>query len=217
MEGLPINITDLVILAVVVISGVFAFVRGFVHEFLAVVAWVGAALATVYGIEYVMPFARRMTTMRAVADIGSGVTIFLIVLIGLTILTRMLAKRVQNSSLNTLDRSLGLLFGVLRGAVLVCLAWLLLSWALPRKDLPDWVVDARSLPLVDQGKNLLVALLPEDLRPGVAPEDDPITPGLEHSFEDLVRPPAKVTGPGDTSGYNEQQRKDMDRLIESSQ
>jgi membrane protein required for colicin V production len=217
MDGLPFNITDLAILVVLVVSGIFAFIRGFVHELLAVVAWIGAGLATVYGYDHVSPLARKLTTMPTVADIGSGVLIFLVVLIGLTILTRMLSKRVQASSLGTLDRSLGLVFGILRGAVLVCLAWLMVTWALPRKDLPEWVIEARSLPLVDQGKNLLLALVPEDMRPRSAPENEDLVPDLGDSFDELVRPPAKVAGPDDPSGYNDDQRKDMERLIESSQ
>ena len=40
MDGAPVNVTDIAVLAVVVVSGVFAFVRGFVHELLAI----GAAL-----------------------------------------------------------------------------------------------------------------------------------------------------------------------------
>ncbi len=59
MDGFPVNITDIGILTVMLISGVFAFVRGFVHEFLAVIAWVGAALATIYGIDLVIPLARQ--------------------------------------------------------------------------------------------------------------------------------------------------------------
>jgi membrane protein required for colicin V production len=217
MEGLPFNFADVAVLAVLLVSGIFAFIRGFVHEALAVVAWIGAALATVHGIDYVIPLARKLTTMQTVADIGSGVLIFLVVLIALTVLTRYLSRRVQASALSTLDRSLGLVFGILRGAVLICIAWLIVSWALPRRDLPEAVIEARSLPLVDQGKDLLLALVPADMRPRAAPANGTPEPDATQSFEQLVRPPAKATGPDDTSGYNDEQRKDMERLIESSQ
>jgi membrane protein required for colicin V production len=217
MEGLPFNFADVAVLAVLLVSGIFAFIRGFVHEALAVVAWIGAALATVHGNDYVIPLARKLTTMQTVADIGSGVLIFLVVLIALTVLTRYLSRRVQASALSTLDRSLGLVFGILRGAVLICIAWLIVSWALPRRDLPEAVIEARSLPLVDQGKDLLLALVPADMRPRAAPANGTPEPDATQSFEQLVRPPAKATGPDDTSGYNDEQRKDMERLIESSQ
>ena len=51
MDGFPINYADLIVFAVIVLSGVFALVRGFVHEFLTLGAWIGAGIATYYGIE----------------------------------------------------------------------------------------------------------------------------------------------------------------------
>ena len=50
------------------------------------------------------------------ADIAAGVAIFLVVLVALSLVTRMLSKRVKDSSLGPLDSSLGLLFGFARGA-----------------------------------------------------------------------------------------------------
>ena len=46
MEAPPINVTDVVIALVILSSGLFAFFRGFVHELLAVVSWIGAGLET---------------------------------------------------------------------------------------------------------------------------------------------------------------------------
>ena len=43
------NAVDLGVLAVIALSAVFAFARGFVREALSIVAWVGAALITLYG------------------------------------------------------------------------------------------------------------------------------------------------------------------------
>ena len=88
---------------------------------------------------------------------------------------------------------------------------------MPRRDLPDMIVEARSLPLVEQGKDLLITLLPEEMQPAEVQESEAQVPRLEHSFEDLVRPRAKVAGPDEPTGYNDRQRKDMERLIESSQ
>ncbi len=46
MEAAPINVTDVVVALVILISGLLAFFRGFVHELLAVLSWIGAGLAT---------------------------------------------------------------------------------------------------------------------------------------------------------------------------
>ncbi len=146
----------MVIALVILSSGLFAFFRGFVHELLAVISWIGAGLATLYGFPYLQPRVRELITVPLIADMTAGVAIFLIALIMLSILTRILSRRVRASALGPLDRSLGLVFGFLRGAVLVCVAWLL-----PREDHPEWITEAKLRPLVARGSVLLVGLLPE--------------------------------------------------------
>ncbi len=60
-------------------------------------------------------------------------------LIVLSIITHLIARRVRRSHLGALDRSLGMVFGLLRGAILVCVAWLALAWTVPRDDYPTWL------------------------------------------------------------------------------
>lgn len=221
MESTPVNVTDLAVIAVIVVSGIFAFVRGFVHELLAIGAWIGAAVVTIFFLPYVLPYARQIIAVELAADISAGVALFLFVLIALSVLTHWLARRVRESSLGALDRSLGLVFGLLRGAVIVCLAWIALLWAIPRQDHPDWITEARTRPLVEQGAEVLIGLLPEGTLPAFATESRGT---LGQPFEDLVHPGvapgldrAKDALPGGRSGYNEQDRKDMQRLFDASQ
>ncbi len=217
MDDFGINVADLAVIAVVVISGIFALVRGLVHEILAVGAWIGAAIATLYGFPRFQPYVRDLITIQWVADIVAGVAIFLVVLILLNIVTHMIARRVRLSNLGALDRSLGLVFGLARGAALVCVAWLALSWAVPRQDYPTWLLEARSLPLVEEGARLLVDLLPNNLRPLSLPGMDDSAAAVSRAFETLVNPAPKGAGPGERSGYKDQERKDLLRLLETSQ
>lgn len=229
MDGFPINIVDLAIVVVVVVSGVFAFVRGFVHEALAIGAWIGAAIVTVAGLPLALPYARELISVQIIADVVAGVAIFLVVLVALSILTHLLARRVRESSLGALDRSLGFVFGLLRGAVIICLAWIALSWLLPRAEHPIWIQEARALPLVERGATMLISLVPEDLMPEV-PERTETGETLEklQNFEELITPKAgqagtaegaggEEAGPDDGSGYNQLERKELQRLIDSSQ
>ncbi|MGA0394649.1 MAG: CvpA family protein, partial [Rhodospirillales bacterium] len=62
MDSLPVNATDLVIFVVLLISALLAFARGFVHELLSIVGWIGAIFATIYGYPYLKPFARDLIT-----------------------------------------------------------------------------------------------------------------------------------------------------------
>lgn len=216
MENLPVNITDIAVIVIIAISAVAALIRGFVHEMLSMVSWIGAGIATAYGIEYVIPYARELTTIQPLADIGAGVTIFVIVLIILSLGTRMISKRIQDSSLGALDRSLGVLFGLARGALLVCIAWLGITIAVPREDLPEWLTEARSLPLIEAGAAWIEAYIPEDMLPEQLPEQTDLTDQYINNVYQLI-PKPKDTPQDEESGYKDGERKDLQRLIESAQ
>lgn len=222
MSDLPINLIDIVVLAVLAVSALFAFMRGFVHEVLAIAAWVGAALATLYGFTYVQPAARGIIAIDLLADILAGVAIFLVVLVLLAILTRLVASRVQKSSLGALDRSLGLVFGLARGAVIVALAWLVLTWTIPEpQERPDWIQEAKSRRLVEAGADVLVMVLPAEWRGegeaavGTARGEAERARALRDTFETLSQPLPGMDAPEETKGYKDQARDEMDRLIES--
>ncbi len=218
MDALPLNAADLLVIAVIAVSGLLAFVRGLVHEVLALGAWIGAGLATYLGIDRVIPFARSLTEAQALADVGAGAAVFLAVLIALSIVTRILVKQIRKSSLGPLDRSLGLLFGLARGALIVAVAWLVMTWAYQEEPLPGWVAEARSLPLVEEGARALYEALPEGLRPEDLPPALETVEGLKDiTFDDLDSPPAKSTGQDEQSGYNSDTRKGLDNLFQQNQ
>ncbi len=220
MEAPPINVTDVVIALVILGSGLFAFFRGFVHELLAVISWIGAGLATLYGFPYLQPHVRELITVPLIADMTAGVAIFLVVLIVLSILARILSHRIRASALGPLDRSLGLIFGFLRGALLVCIAWLIFSWLLPREDYPEWITEAKLRPLVERGSVLLVGFLPERLRggpagiPGATDSEAEQLRAIRKEYQDLLNPPTKDDAPENEPGYNSRMRDEMRRAIE---
>jgi membrane protein required for colicin V production len=242
---------DLIIIAILALSALLAFMRGFVREVLSIGAWVGAALATIYGFPILQPYARKYIEVALFADIAAGVAIFVVALIILTVLSHALSRNVRSSALGAVDRSLGLLFGLVRGAVLVCLAYLVMAWAIPQEDRPTWVAEARTLPLVQQGASLLLKILPESaLKQGedaVGAAADGIGQAIDtgKAVQTLTpstpmapaTPPATNGGSGGsgsgtgnggsaapdsggangTSGYNDAERKDLNRLLENTQ
>jgi membrane protein required for colicin V production len=241
---------DLIIIAILALSALLAFMRGFVREVLSIGAWVGAALATIYGFPLAQPYARKYIEVALFADIAAGVAIFVLALIILTILSHALSKNVRDSALGAVDRSLGLLFGLVRGAVLVCLAYLVMAWAIPQEDRPGWVAQSRTLPLVQQGADLLLKILPESaLKQGedaVGAAATGIGQAIDTGKAVQTLTPSTPTAPaqpatngasggsgagtgdggsaapdsgggGGTSGYNDAERKDLNRLLESTQ
>ena len=82
--------------------------------------------------------------------------------------TAVIARAVQGSALGGLDRTLGLVFGLARGAVLLAVAYVLVGLAIPVAQWPEPVVEARSLPLVHKGAVWIAEQIPPAYRPAVA-------------------------------------------------
>ena len=164
------NWVDLVVLAVIVLSGLLAFSRGLVREVLGLGAWIIAALAaSSYGaFPYVEPWVRRQFSDPTTAAVVAFGGVFLLVLILCWLLAGTIAGVIRRSPLGGLDRTLGFVFGLVRGAVLVCVLYVLVGIAVPIEQWPPPVTQARALPTVHRGAVWLADQVPAEYRPAVA-------------------------------------------------
>lgn len=219
------NLVDLAVLVVIALSAIFAFARGFVREVLSIAAWVGAALITLYGFSYAYAVVTRFLTTPLLADLVAGAGLFLVALIGLTILTGAIARAVQWSALTPIDRTLGLIFGVARGVVLVSIAYFVVDITLPPNDRPSWLQDARSQPLLAQGADMLRGVLPDSLQLKSASAMDEAERGLgqakaAHDAMGALASPAAPIPPkpqdAPTPSYKPADQRDLNRLIDNS-
>jgi membrane protein required for colicin V production len=156
-------------IGIVVISALFSLVRGFVREVLGIGAWAGAALAALSGYQYLQPYVASVVSAKNfVVPVSAGI-VFLVVLILLSIISAWIGGLIRESALSSLDRSLGLVFGVVRGGVIICLAYIALSIFLVPSEWPAPVNNSRFLPYERAGAVMLASLLPPQYQPKVAP------------------------------------------------
>ena len=223
MSSLGIQITDIAVVVIILISALWAFARGFVREILGVGAWLGAALVALYFFTPVRLYLRNFIHVDVLADVAAGVGLFLITLILLSMVSHAISRTVRGSMLSPLDRSLGFVFGLARGAVLVCLGYLVVIWALHSNAPPEWMSTAKTLPAIQEGALWLKGLLPSDARDqGAAAAEAARQKGehaleLEQSLKALTSPPAKGDNNRDSVGYGNDERRDLDRLIQGEQ
>jgi membrane protein required for colicin V production len=220
-----VNGFDLAIIAVIALSAIFAFARGLVREALSIAAWVGAAAITLYGFNSVYAITVRFVTTPLLADLIGGAGLFVISLVVLTILTGYLARFVQSSALSPIDRTLGLIFGLARGVLLVSLAYIVLDISLPPNDRPLWIKEAKSEKFLAKGADILRGALPESLQVRSAAAADDAHRALERA-QDAQRAMRALSSPvapapakpdqGSAPGYKAGDRRDMDRLIENT-
>ena len=161
---------DLVLLGVLAISALLAFMRGFVREVLGIGSWIGAVVAAIWGFPYARP--RFAIWLAGSPDLINPVTfgcLFIATLIVLMIVSHWIGAIVRGSVLGGLDRTLGLLFGLVRGAALVVFAYVAAGMVLPVDRWPPEVLEARAMPLAYSGAVWTVERLPAEYRPRLYP------------------------------------------------
>jgi membrane protein required for colicin V production len=161
----PMNWVDAVMLGIVALSALAGFLRGFARELLGVAAWIIAAVLAgrLYGAA--LPLARRWIEDGLIADVVCFAVVFVLILIALSVLANLMSRLVRLSLLGGIDRILGFGFGLVRGAALLVLAYLVLAFVLPQANWPDPVRTAHGLPYLHAGARYALAQAPERWRP----------------------------------------------------
>lgn len=224
MEGWPLNPVDIGVIVVLLLSALLAFARGFVREVLSIAGWVGAALVTLWLFADARPFLRQYITMELLADVLTGVGLFIGALILFSVISHFIARMVSGSALSAIDRSLGFLFGLVRGGVVLALGYMLLVWLLPDpNERPDIIENARSRPMIERGADLLRGLVPDEM----LAQADETAGGARRTVEDgarvldaLQQTPAPRSAPDSGAdsdvGYDRLQRNQLEQLIQST-
>lgn len=224
---MPITLLDIFLLVVMLMSGFLAMVRGFMREILSIVAWGCAAAATLYAYAKVLPTVKTYLNNDLLA---AGVTIagvFLGTLIIVSVITVRISDKILDSRIGALDRTLGFLFGLARGLLIVVVAFIFFDWLVPAKSQPSWVGNAKSRVVLKGTGDWLTSLLPEDPestilkrfkkpKPDEEPDNSSSTPEQQRS--DTVPASPDTTGSlgavTNLQGYGRSDRSNMRQLID---
>ena len=187
------NWVDLAVIALLALSALLGFMRGLVREVLGVAAWVGAIAAAVYGFPVVRPWFRSMITETDIADPVAFAAVFVVALVALSIVARAMGGLVRGSALGGLDRTLGLVFGLARAALLVVIAYIGMGLVLPSDRWPAPIQQARALPIAYQGAEWAAGRMPAAYRPNVAAPPAETPPDEAALLR--ANPAGRATGP----------------------
>jgi len=166
MEGF--TIVDAVVAVIILLSAILAYGRGLVRELLAIAGWVAAAVLAFIFARQFEPLIKQIPVLSDfLADscelsiIASFAAVFAISLILVSIFIPLFSSAVQRSALGGIDQALGFLFGVLRGLILIAVAFVVYDRVVVDATIPV-VDDSRSAQVFAQMKDRLNEQMPED-------------------------------------------------------
>jgi membrane protein required for colicin V production len=224
---MPVSWLDVILVVIMLLSGFLAMVRGFTREVLSIFSWAVAAVAALYLTPKYWQLVEGYFPSPGFAQIAFAAGVFIIFLIVVSLITLRISDTVLDSRVGALDRTLGFLFGLARGFLLVAIVFILFS-ALARVQ-PEWVSSARSFPILQQTQVAIESLLPMnpeqylpgglkpgdqpqpgaqpetpgEAAPGATPEPAPATPATPEvpaapQASDVVKPGDAATTPAET-------------------
>lgn len=149
---LDLTTLDYIYVGVVVASTIWATIRGGVYETVATLSWVIAAFAA----RFVSPLFDRLLQMwfglseSTVATlVASYFVVFFVILMLVGFFNQRLREKIQNSMMKVTDRTLGIIFGIIRGIVVMGIVyWVALWYYSDAPALPRWVADSRTRPIM---------------------------------------------------------------------
>jgi membrane protein required for colicin V production len=191
-------------------------VRGFMREVLSIAAWVIAAVVTLYSYTRLLPFAKSYFNNDIVAAAVVIGGVFLGTLLIVSVITVRFSDMVLDSRVGALDRTLGFLFGLARGLIIVVVAFLFFAWLVPDRSQPEWIRSAKSRVVLQGTGDWLMSMLPDDPESTILrrlrkpkPEEDDATPGQHsslNSLRDFRHPPTEPARPGRRAVAHEGER-----------
>ena len=166
MDGF--TIIDGIVAAVIILSAILAYARGFVRESLAILGWIGAAVLAFLFAATVRPMIAQVPVLEKflgesceLATIAAFAVVFALALVLFSIITPLFSSVVQRSALGGVDQGMGFLFGVARGILLVAIAFIVYDRVMSSTPVPA-VDNSRSVQVFHRMTGKLDAEIPQD-------------------------------------------------------
>ena len=143
---------DYIYIIVVLVSTVWATIRGGVYETIATLSWVVAAVAARFASPILDGWLQnwfKLSESTVGTLVASYFIVFFVILISVGFFNQKLRDKIQNSIMNVTDHTLGVIFGIVRGIVVMGFVyWGALWYYSDAPRLPRWLDMARTRPIM---------------------------------------------------------------------
>ena len=164
------TIIDVISLLIVIISGLLAFTRGISREILSIVSWIFSAIIAFFISPLIHPFFNEIPILKEIIYESCELSIlisfaltFIIFLVVISFFIPLISNFIQRSSLSSIDRVLGFMFGVLRGCLLITIALILHDVITNENNSLDVIKNSETEKLFSQMKENILLYIPKNI------------------------------------------------------
>ncbi len=159
---------DVVIISIILISSLLAFIKGFVSAVLSFTNWVVSFMLVIYATPVVAVWLGDVVDSEQTAKVFASALVFITSFIFFAILNGQIIRLVRSAGIGSIDRTLGLAFGMVRGVLIGVVIFLSVNIGFnmlsadSEKASPEWLKEAKSYNLLQAASGILVEYIPDD-------------------------------------------------------
>lgn len=200
---------DIIAGLLLLVSGVTGWVRGASRELTSALSFIFAAAIALFGLRISGPIFRNLMDPDWAATAAAVLVVFVVFFLIFRLIGGRLTATLHETSAGTLDRIVGATFGLIRACVILGVFNLLLHLATPPDRMPRWVEDSMFYPVSEISGAVLKVF---------APKGKALAGKLAPAIKDAVHEDGDNTSGEKSSGkgYDEDQRRKLDDLVEKS-
>ena len=155
-----ISVFDLVVVLITIYSMAQCATKGFTISLLSFSKWLIALVITIVLVPKLNPWVKDYIESKFIADIGLGIFIYIVSLFVIINIGKAVGKTVTWSGLGSVDKTFGLIFGILKGYVVCVCIFSLLNWFYPHQNWPIKAEGSFSFEKIYKGSELLIDEFP---------------------------------------------------------
>ena len=207
---------DLIILSIILLSAFFAFFRGISLELLSISGWILSFIgAHKYGNNLVNFFNKFINNILVSTGL-SYLVVFLIIFIIFSFLTKRFSIYIKESYVGILDKTLGFIFGILRGYLLIGLCFLGFDYFYQGKKL-DFIDNSKIIPIIKITNNTILRLMKIDNKYSQKLSEE-VKKKSELLFEKSIDSKLKLkrNSQSENEIYDDSGRQNLENIIENN-
>jgi membrane protein required for colicin V production len=207
---------DFIILAIILLSAFFAFLRGLALELLSISGWIVSFLGSyLYG-NNLINISNKYINNILISTILSYIIIFLTILIIFSIFTKKLSSHIKESIVGLIDKSLGFIFGMLRGYLLISLCFFGFDYLYQGKKI-EFIENSKFIPIIKITNNFVLEFMNVDNNYSKILNEE-IKKKSNLLFEKSIDSKLKLKNNSDKDSgiYNNDARKNIENIIENN-
>ena len=156
------NQIDILMIILTVISMIYGYSRGLIKEILSILSLLVSVYISINLYPNISLFIKEYIEMAMLADGISFALMFLFLYSLINIFSNIIVASIINTPIRVLDKNFGILFGFFRALLIFSLLNILLYWTLWKESKPVWLVNSKSMVLINYTSDKLIKILPNN-------------------------------------------------------